>query len=624
MANSNNDEFKILSPRDHILSRSGMYIGSTSLEKIDGIFMGEYTSLNVIPGLLKIINEILDNSIDEYIRTNGKHANKITVSIDEHEGEPLITISDNGRGIPIEEISVVQDDGNGDSAPSTEYRPVIAWTKAMAGTNFTDERTTMGANGVGSFCTNVFSNKFVGTTCDGKQKLILTCHDNGLVDSIKINKGSTKGTSVSFVPDMSRFGDGHFTEDHYTAIKDRLENLAFSFPNLTFKFNKETIKCDSLKSFADKFGTNVSLNIEDKGAIVIANSGDDQEFRLLSYVNGLYLKNGGTHVDYLLSKLIEELRPMIKRKHSVDVLPNQIKQHLMFVNIFRDMKNLKFDGQTKERLTNNKAEIENYFGDIDFKKIARNIMGTEDIIEPIVHSHVMKLKEKERREKDKLARDNAKNNVSKHVSPNNKKDSGNVLYIVEGDSAKSNFLQTRERGTQGIYPLRGKFLNTQRASDTDILKNQSASDIMNVLGLKLGKKAPDELNFGYDRIYITSDADIDGYCITAQVINFLKLWPELFERGIVYIVRTPIMVSIKNNKVNSIFYTLDDYSNAKLDNNEKIKYLKGLGTLTIAQYREYVTMNPKIERVVLDENSNEYLNVAFSDNIQKRKEWLYI
>ena len=131
-------------------------------------------------------------------------------------------------------------------------------------------------------------------------------------------------------------------------------------------------------------------------------------------------------------------------------------------------------------------------------------MKNEELVESIVHSQVQKLKDKERREQAKLQKELSKINVPKHVAPNSTKGSGNTLFIVEGDSAKSNFLQTRDRNFQGMYPLRGKFLNVTRKSDSDILSNEQCRDLMNILGLELNKKAPEEFNNGYSRLYIIS------------------------------------------------------------------------------------------------------------------------
>jgi DNA topoisomerase-2 len=140
------EQFKILTPREHVRERIGMYMGSAAREEVDRFVLGKWKTTVYIPALSKMIDEILDNSIDEAIRTNFRFANKIDVSVD---GDCVI-VSDNGRGIPQDEIfdSVTQEN---------ILRPVAAWTRVNAGTSFDNERVTIGTNGVGSSATNFLS-----------------------------------------------------------------------------------------------------------------------------------------------------------------------------------------------------------------------------------------------------------------------------------------------------------------------------------------------------------------------------------------------------------------------------------------------------------------------------------
>ena len=148
-----NEQFRILTARQHVRERIGMYMGSSSKEDIERFILGEWKKTTYVPALSKMVDEILDNSIDEAIRTNFKFANKIDVSINSNK----ITVTDNGRGIPQDKIF--------DEAMQTEIlRPVAAWTKVNAGTSFDDERVTIGTNGVGSAATNFLSKTFTGKT----------------------------------------------------------------------------------------------------------------------------------------------------------------------------------------------------------------------------------------------------------------------------------------------------------------------------------------------------------------------------------------------------------------------------------------------------------------------------
>lgn len=147
------EQFKILTARQHVRERIGMYMGSSAREFIERFMMGNWQTVEYVPALSKMVDEILDNSIDEAIRTNFEYANKINVSVDGNK----VTITDNGRGIPQELVY--------DETTDTKIaRATAAWTRVNAGTSFDDDRVTIGTNGVGSAATNFLSSKFLGKT----------------------------------------------------------------------------------------------------------------------------------------------------------------------------------------------------------------------------------------------------------------------------------------------------------------------------------------------------------------------------------------------------------------------------------------------------------------------------
>ena len=608
------EKFEVLSERDHILQRPSMYIGSTALEKRVGFFSGVWKEVNVVPGLLKIIDEIIDNSVDEYIRTNGKNANKVTISLEKNpngNGYLKVTVSDNGRGIPVEQVE--------DKTTNTiEWRPVLAWTRARAGSNFSDDgRVTIGMNGVGSFCTNVFSTSFVGETCDGKQRLKLQCSDNAGKQQFKLYQSGSQGTEVSFVPDFSRFGIKEITQEHFDVIRDRLMNVAVCYNGLTFVLNKEKLAFRNLKTLAAQYGEhNVSYQ-DDKCILIIGNSGDSQEFRFLSYVNGLNVRGGGTHVDYICDQIVAELRPMITKKFKIDVLPAQIKQNLLLVNYTMNLANPKFDSQTKERITSPKKDIEDHFSGVDFKKLAVKIMATEEIIQPIVESILAKKELAERLALARAQKKGAKKTVVNHIAAQGHNPNDKILFITEGLSAIGQLLNVRDPKTVGGYPLRGKIMNVRGMKAIDIVQNKELSELMAVLNLQLGQKAN---QLAYGKIAILTDADTDGAQIACLLANFFANWPELFHNGHVYRVETPLVVA-KKGKQEKIFYTLDEFKAAGLDG-WATEYYKGLGSLDEDRYREVIN-NPRLIKITAnDPKDMDWLDLAFGDDADARKEWL--
>ena len=188
------EQFRILTARQHVRERIGMYMGSSSREDIERFVLGDWKKAQYVPALSKMVDEILDNAIDEAIRTNFKYSNKINVSIDGDK----ITVTDNGRGIPQDKIY--------DEASKEEIlRPVAAWTKVNAGTSFDDERVTIGTNGVGSAATNFLSEKFIGRTWSNGKSIEVHCKNGA--DTLNIKKGAKagSGTEVSFIPDFGLF-----------------------------------------------------------------------------------------------------------------------------------------------------------------------------------------------------------------------------------------------------------------------------------------------------------------------------------------------------------------------------------------------------------------------------------
>lgn len=603
------DDFKELDDREHVLLRTGMYLGSVKLDEITGIIDYKYQTKSIVQGLVKCVEEAYQNSIDEHVRTNGEWAKNITINIDPVSG--LVEVQDDGRGIPVEKI------GN-------NYRPVSAWTKLRAGSNFNDEsRFGAGQNGVGISLANIFSTKFVGQTCDGKKKLTCTCTDNMKNIEFDVVNGKRRGTSVSFTPDFSRFEVDGFTQDHLTVIRDRLMNLAIMYPTIRFSFNGEYLSCSSITNIARRFHESAIAYSTDKIGLVIAPSGSDEEFRLLSYVNGIYIKNGGTHIDHIIDSLVKELRPAIKKKFKIDVLPNQIKQHLLIANWCRDFPNTRFDGQTKERISNSKAEVSEYLQSIDFEKLSKQIMKSDAIVRPMVDAILFKKELEANKEKELIEKKAKKVYISNHIEAQSKIPSERTCFICEGDSAIGPIISVRNPHTTGGFALRGKVLNTFGMPPIQILKNKEMFGLTTILGLRFGDKNPDPL---YHKIVLLTDADVDGLQIYCSLLQFFSHWPSLFKNGHLYRGLSPLYVAKK--KVGStvqrkIFYSKEEFEDAKLDKSWDVKYMKGLGSLDIEEYDEIIN-NPRLVKIApLTQKDIDLMTIIFDKkNPDGRKKWL--
>jgi len=409
-----------LSERDHVLRRSGQYIGSIDeIKSEEFIITGEKIEkkeIEYVPALIKIINEILDNSIDEAVRTNYKFANRIDVKMN----SVLVDIKDNGRGIPIVKVE-----------GTDKYGPDIAFCEARAGANFDDgDRQTIGMNGVGSFATNCFSLKFNVDTADGKNKFSLKCKNNLEHASHKITKSSLKYTQVKFEPDLKRFSLEEITPIYMDLIKQRLSYLSVSHPNIRFTFNGKVVKFKNGKDLVKKFSDTYEIIERDDYFISVIPSPSD-DFSYFTYVNGLYIKNGGNHIDYITNEIVSRLREKLNRRYK-GIKPGDIKnkiQIIMFMNHFPDAR---FSSQTKEQLTNGFPHIKEYLSlsNEDLDKFVAKIYKNKILIDDITETYRVKEELKKRKELKEMSKTKKRLNIDKYFPS-----SGNNKYLVlcEGD-----------------------------------------------------------------------------------------------------------------------------------------------------------------------------------------------
>jgi DNA gyrase/topoisomerase IV subunit B len=433
------EKFKILTPREHVRERAGMYLGSVSQEIVDRFVGGVWNKVTYVPALSKMVDEILDNSVDEFIRTKGKYANKIDVSVNGNS----ISITDNGRGIPHEKVH------DGVSGKDI-LRPVAAWTRVNAGTSFDDARVTIGTNGVGSAATNFMSVKFVGETWYNGSCVVVSCSDGANNIDVKTVKKNGHGTKVTFEPDFSLLEVSDLNSlDTIELIQDRLVNLQLCFPEVVFTFNGEKLIAPDVKKYAALFGQGTSV-ITKKDNLSFFFMTSEDGFRTNSFVNGVNTRQGGSYVDFVVNGVVENLVKLIKRRYKVEVAPSTVKGGLTFILFARNFENPKFDSQTKERLTSPVGAIKSHYdaaGGADFAYLAKKVMEAEDIIAPIVEAQIAKKLAQDKREATIAQKKLKKARVAKHVSANNDKA---ILALVEGDCLSTDTLIETLEGLKKI------------------------------------------------------------------------------------------------------------------------------------------------------------------------------
>lgn len=599
------DENFCMSDRDHIRKRPNMYVGSVNKEIHERFINGQFRKVEYVEGLVKIINEILDNSVDEAIRTDFKYANKIDVKIDHN----LVIISDNGRGIPQDDVRTP----DGRIVP----KPVAAWTMAKSGSNFDDEnRTTMGMNGVGSFLTNCYSSIFIGETSNGKRKVTINCTDGALNMDYRKSPSKEQGTTVKFTPDFSIFGVDGIDEETKDVIKDRLMALAVAFPSVKFTYNGETLP-NKFSLYAKMYGDQTITQTNNRISFILASTEDG--FKQKSFVNGLDTKNGGVHIESMIDGIYAELEPQIKKKHNIEIPKARVKECLTLVVFLHNFNAPAFDSQTKEKLTNTTGEFNNH-ANLNYKKIAKSIMDTPEIITPIIEAALIRKNAAEQAAITKAKKKAKKVKIAKHV-PASGIDDPNIettLFLTEGDSAVGQFIQCRDESTQGAFPLRGKPLNTWGVSNLKIIENKELSELMAILNIHPGDK--DIKDMTYDNIGIMVDADVDGGDILTLLVAFFSRWPILFEKKKIRYIRTPIVIATIG-KTEQWFYTLDDFAPLR-DRAKDVRYIKGLGSLRKEDYDKVLNSNMKFDVITLGDDYKEVLELCFGDDSEPRKDWV--
>jgi DNA topoisomerase-2 len=599
------EKYRKLSDVDHVLLRPGMYCGSIKPKQEDyHLHDGEKfvkRSVTYNPAFLKIFDEIVSNSIDEH-RRNSK-LNEVRVTVDPDAGS--IKIWDNG-GIPV----VMHAEHN-------EWIPEMIFSNLKAGSNFNDdeERLVAGTNGVGSTLTNIFSTKFRIRTCDGKNAFEQTFSNNMRERTqAKIVKWKDHFTEIFYIPDLPRFSLEKIDTDHVEMMRKRCIDLAACNPSLTISFNETTYKFDKFADYCKLYVPDVVYEEGTRWKVGIAPS--EGSFTQVSFVNSVETKDGGTHVDYIASQVIEWIRERVKKKHKVDLKPSELRNHF-FLFVQADIVNPAFSSQTKEKMITEAKEFGSKFELAD--KTLKAVLASE-VVQRILDWAQQKALADERKQLRELNKNLAKGKVLKLIDAKARYGRGDcTLALFEGDSASSAFRKYRDPQRQGAFPLRGKFVNVTEMPATKIIQNQEVKDILAATGLKMGEE-PKELRYG--KVLIYSDADPDGDSIAGLLINFFgRFWPELFDQGRVCRVMTPLVVAKRKGETLS-FYSADEFNEwqAKQKDLSKwdVAYKKGLAALEDEEYREII-QNPNMFAIEADGSLKQTLDAWFGGDPAIRK-----
>ena len=591
------DSIEVLEGLEPVRRRPGMYIGGSDEAAMH-----------------HLINEVFDNSMDEAV---AGHASWIEIEL---QPENRITITDNGRGIPVDPHP---------KFPKKSALEVIL-TTLHAGGKFNDKvyHTAGGLHGVGISVVNALSDE-MRVEVAREQQLYAQDYSRGAPQG-KIEKlGSVKnrrGTKVMFRPDAEIFGaKAKFRpEKVYKLIRSKaylfrgVEIRWHCDPALLSEGNK--VPTEEIIHFPNGLQDCLMQELDGKPLVTSAFYGDadladgrgrvewalawpndDEEGHHSLFCNTIPNPEGGTHEAGLRAALTKGLRAfgdMTKNKKAASIMADDVMQGaVVILSLF--IKDPQFQSQTKSKLVTADATrlVENAIRDPFDHFLSGDLAQGNALLDYII----FKAEERLRRKADKNVK--RQNVTSRLRLPGKLADctrsipQGTELFLVEGDSAGGSAKQARERETQAVLPLRGKILNVASATIDKIRANQEISDLMQAMGVSTGSQF-DIANLRYEKVVIMTDADVDGAHIASLLMTFFyQEMPKLITHGHLYLAQPPLYRVIAGG---TTYYAQTDADKDKLVAQLAVKHksrvevgrFKGLGEMTAGQLKE-TTMDPK-------------------------------
>jgi len=619
------ENIQVLEGLEAVRKRPAMYIGDTGQR-----------------GLHHLINEVVDNSIDEAMEG---HCDVMDVTINE---DGSITITDNGRGIPVDEHPKIK-------LPAVE----VVLTKLHAGGKF-DKNTykvSGGLHGVGVSCVNALSSHFYAEIHRDGEIYVMEFEHGATVQPLKV-KGKTDktGTTITFTPDPEIFNQT--TEFKWDIIAERMRELAFLNPQITINLEdkreddlSETFHYEGgVKDFVKYLDEDRETMMEEP--ILIEGEVDMVPVELAiqyngsysqnvhSYVNNINTREGGTHISGFRRALTRSLKKYAKDnnliKSDISVSGSDFREGMTAVLSVK-VPEPQFEGQTKTKLGN--SEVQSAVEVIVYEQMNEYLERNPKVAKKILEKVILAAEARQAAKKARklIQRKSAMSGgglPGKLADCSIKDPKQSEIYLVEGDSAGGSAKMGRNRSFQAILPLRGKILNTEKAKINRILENNEIQAMITALGAGVGHSEEDfdleELR--YHKIIIMTDADVDGSHIRTLLLTFFyRYMKPLVEGGHVYIAMPPLY-KITDSRGN-IDYAWDEETRRKLvKEHRKSRYkfdvsrYKGLGEMNPEQLWE-TTMDPEtrtLQQVTVDNAAaaDKLFSRLMGSDVQPRREFI--
>lgn len=611
------EQIQVLEGLEAVRKRPGMYIGSTSER-----------------GLHHLVYEVVDNSIDEAL---AGYCTDINVVIHQDNS---ITVTDNGRGIPVD----LHETGK----PAVE----VVLTVLHAGGKFGGDgyKVSGGLHGVGVSVVNALSEYMeVEVKRDGKIHAISFKRGNTVSPMKVIGETEETGTRVHFLPDKEIFS---VTEYSYDTLKHRLRELSFLNKEITIHLmdersgKNESFHFDGgIRSFVQHLNKKKEvLNPEPiyfngtKDDIVVEIAlqyNDSYQENIYSFVNNINTEEGGTHLAGFKIALTRAANDYAKKNNIIkgnqsNLSGEDIREGITSV-ISLKIREPQFEGQTKTKLGN--SEVRGIVDSIVSEGLNEYFEEHPDITKKILDKAVMAARAREaaRKARELTRRKNALevSSLPGKLADCSVKDPAHCeIFIVEGDSAGGSAKQGRDRRFQAILPIRGKILNVEKARLDRIYANAEIRTMITAFGSGISDEF-DLSKLRYNKIVIMTDADVDGAHIRTLLLTFFyRYMKPLIEHGHVYIAQPPLYQIRKGKK--SWYTYSDDELTAKLDevgrDSAVIQRYKGLGEMNPEQLWD-TTMNPE-GRTMLQvsmedaEAADELFTILMGDKVEPRRQFI--